>query len=189
MLTTWLWFLQSGWEFLAALELNSLVTVKIKTFNAFEGRIIVLHIRWMPAWRWALLFCRMDRWASLRTWGSAEGPRACISCTCSWRLRTISGHHIAATWNNRSPWRSTWPSQKIWSWNLERSRPQSKSIEDYKLCSIAWIKLIQRKEANAKSMRYSACQNAIMRTYLKPVWSSIMKARVLSAKWAKWNWK
>jgi hypothetical protein len=38
-------------------------------------------------------------------------------------------------------------------------------------------------------MRYSACQNAIMRTYLKPVWSSIMKARVLSAKWAKWNWK
>jgi len=36
-------------EFLAALVLDPLVTIKIKTFNAFESRIIVLHIRWMPA--------------------------------------------------------------------------------------------------------------------------------------------
>ena len=113
-------------EFLAALVLDPLVTIKIKTFNAFESRIIVLHIRWMPAWGWALLFCRMDRWASMGTWGSAERPRACISCTCSWRLRTISGHHITATWNNRPPWRSTWPSQKIWSRYLKRSINQIK---------------------------------------------------------------
>lgn len=113
-------------EFLAALVLDPLVTIKIKTFNAFESRIIVLHIRWMPAWGWALLFCRMDRWASLGTWGSAECPRACISCTCSWRLRTISGHHITATWNNRPPWRSTWPSQKVWSRYLKRSSNQIK---------------------------------------------------------------
>ena len=126
-------------EFLADLVLNPLITIKVKTFNAFEGRIIVLHIRWMPAWWWALLFCRMDWWASLRTWCSAERPRACISCTCSRGLRTISGHHITATRNNRSPWRSTWPSQKVYSRcrYLKRSRDQSKSkIEEHLFCCL-----------------------------------------------------
>lgn len=36
-------------EFPAALVLNPLVAIKMKTFNAFESRIVVLHVRRMPA--------------------------------------------------------------------------------------------------------------------------------------------
>lgn len=129
-----LWFIQSTRRsrivFSVLLVLSPLIAIEIKTFNTFEGRLVVLWVRWMPSRRGTLWFRRINWWASLSTRGSTECTRACISRAWSWRLKSVTCHSIPATWNSSSPWRSTWPPQKIRAGYLNNSNnSQSKKLE------------------------------------------------------------